>query len=100
MKVSQNGPGTLLVSWTPPQSGEPTVKGYIIYCNDGSERHSHNAGASATTVSITGLLKETSYSITVVATSDSACSIETTAVLITIHEGIVYYAQTNYLSGR
>ena len=47
--VSQNGVGSVQVSWTLP-SGEPAVIGYIIYYQqqDGGHNGSQMAGATAT----------------------------------------------------
>ena len=84
--VSQNGLGSVLVSWIPP-SGEPTVTGYIIhYQQDGGQRLSFNAGPTATTATITGLIIHAgaTFSITMVATSSTLPSIETAAQTITI----------------
>lgn len=75
------------------------MTGYIIYYHDGEKRLSENAGASATTATIAGLLRQTTYSITMVATSDTAHSMETDAVPVTIHEGISLYGSRTK-SGR
>ena len=84
VSVSQNGLDGVLVSWTPP-SGEPDVNGYIIYYQqDGGQRLSVNAGATATTATITGLITGATYSITVVATSSMLPSTETTAQTLII----------------
>ena len=83
--VSQNGVGSVQVSWTPP-SGEPTVTGYIIYYQqqDGGHNGSEMAGATATNATITGLMTGATYSITMVATSNTLPSIVTAAENITI----------------
>ena len=84
--VSQNGVGSVQVSWTPP-SGEPTVTGYIIYYQqqDGGHNGSEEvAGATATTATITGLMTGATYSITMVATSSTLPSTVTAAETITI----------------
>ena len=84
--VSQNGVGSVQVSWAPP-SGGPTVTGYIIYYQqqDGGHNGSEMAGATATTATITGLMTGATYFITMVAaTSSTLPSNETVAVNITI----------------
>ena len=87
VNVSQNGVNSILVSWTPPLE-EPTVTGYIIYYQrDGGERLSQSTGAAATTATITGVIAGT-YSITVVATSNTLPSIESIPQLITL--GSIY----------
>ena len=84
VSVSQNGLDSVLVSWTPP-SGEPDVTGYIIYYQqDGGQRLSENAGATATTVTITGLIAGATYSIIMVATSSTLPSTETAVQTVTI----------------
>ena len=61
------------------------MTGYIIYYQrDGGQRLSENAGATATTATITGLIAGTTYSITMVATSSTLPSTETTAQTVTI----------------
>ena len=83
--VSQNGVGSVQVSWTPP-SGEPAANGYIIYYQkqDGGHNGSQMAGATATTATITGLIPRATYSITMVATSSILPSTVTAAVTVTI----------------
>ena len=84
MSVSQNGLGSVLVSWTPP-SGEPAVTGYIIYYQqDGGQRLSQSAGSTATTATITGLNEGNNYFITIVATSSTLPSNESEAETITL----------------
>ena len=86
VSVSQNGLGSVLVSWTPP-SGESAVTGYIIYYQqDGGQRLSQSAGPTETTANITGLIVHVgaTFSITVVANSRTLPSPETTAQSITI----------------
>ena len=61
------------------------MTGYIIYYQrDGGQRLSENAGATATTATITGLIAGTTYSITMVATSSMLPSNETAVQNITI----------------
>ena len=81
--VSQNGLGSLLVSWTPP-SGGATVTGYYIYYLHDGTLHSVTADASATNATITGLISRVTYSINVVANSTTLPSNVTTAPDITI----------------
>ena len=58
---------------------------YIIhYQRDGGQRLSENAGATATTATITGLIVGATYSITMVATSSTLPSTETAAQIVTI----------------
>ena len=80
--VSQNGMGSVQVSWTAP-SGEPTVTGYIIYYQQQDGGHTVS-GATATTATITGLMTGATYSITMVATSSTLSSTVTAAKTITI----------------
>ena len=83
--VSQNGAGSIQVSWTPP-SGQPNVTGYIIYYQqqDGGHTGSKMAGATATTTTITGLITGATYFISMVATSSTLPSTATTSENITI----------------
>ena len=83
--VSQNGVGSVQVSWTPP-SGEPNATGYIIYYQqqDGGHNGSVMAGATATTATITGLMTGATYFITMVVTSSTLPCTVTTAEAITI----------------
>ena len=83
--VSQNGVGSVQVSWTPP-SGEPNATGYIIYYQkqDGGHTDSEMAGATTTTATITGLMTGATYSITMVAMSSTLPSIVTAGETITI----------------
>ena len=84
VSVSQNGLGSVLVSWTAP-SGEPAVTGYIIYYQqDGEERLSQSAESTATTAIITGLMARATYSVTMVAISSTLPSNETEAETVTI----------------
>ena len=84
VSVSQNGLGSVQVSWKPP-SGGPPVTGYIIYYKqDRGKRFSVNIGATATIATITGLNELTSYSITMVATSSTLHSTETAAEMVTV----------------
>ena len=63
------------------------MTGYIIYYQqDGGERLSQNAVATATTATITGLIAGAAYSITMVATSSTLPSTETAVqIYIGIH---------------
>ena len=84
VSVSQNGLGSILVSWTPP-SGEPAVTGYIIYYQqDGGQRLSQSFGFTDTTATITELIVGATYSLTIVATSSTLPSNETEAEDITL----------------
>ena len=86
VSVSQNGLNSLLVSWT---LGEPAVTGYNIsyQTHDGGHSGSLNVDETATTTIITGLMTGATYSITIVATSNTLPSTETTAPDITIGTG-------------
>ena len=78
VSASQNGLGSLLVSWT---SGDPAVTGYIIYYQqqDGGQRLSTTAEANEANITITGLVTGVTYSISVAATSGALPSTETVA---------------------
>ena len=61
------------------------MTGYIIYYQqDGGQRLSENAGATATTAPITGLIAGTTYYITMVATSSMLPSTKTAAQTVTL----------------
>ena len=83
--VSQNGVGSIEISWT-SISAEPAVTGYIIYYQqqDGGHNDSVTAVTTATTATITGLIPGATYSITMVATSSTLPSTVTAAEAITI----------------
>lgn len=87
--MSQNGPGSLLVSWTPPLSEEPAITGYKIYCE--TKEHSVSADATVTTAPISGLIVGEEYFISVVAISNDLPSTKCTEN-ITIQEGMLYSA--------
>ena len=80
--VSQNGLGSLLVSWTPP-SGGADVTGYYIYYLYSGTLYSMSE-ATITSATITGLIAGVTYSINVVANSTTLPSTVTTAPDITI----------------
>ena len=66
------------------------MTGYIIYYQqDGGERHSQSAGPTDTTATITGLMAEATYTVTMVATSSTLPSIETELKDIAI--GMLYF---------
>ena len=81
--MSQNGLGSLLVSWTPP-SGGADVTGYYIYYQYSMTLYSVTAEATPTSATITGLITGVTYSINVVANSTTLPSTVTTAPDITI----------------
>ena len=84
VSVSQNGLGSVLVSWTPP-SGEPAVTGYIIYYQqDGGQRLYQGVESTTKNTTITGLNEGTNYSIIIVATFSTLSSNETEAEYVTI----------------
>ena len=90
LTLFRNGKDTILVSWTAP-SGGAAVTGYMIYYQeDGGERLSVSAGASATTASITGLTVGATYSITMVATSSTLPSTVTGPQTVTIGSYTIY----------
>ena len=93
--VSQNGLNSLLVSWT---SGEPAVTGYIISYQpqDGGHSGSVNIDENVTSTIITGLMTGATYSITIVATSNTLPSTEITAPDITIGTGTNSACILNY----
>ena len=86
--MSQNGLDSVLVSWTAPLGG-PAVTGYIIYYQQqqGGQRFSESAGATATNTIITGLITGVTYFITMLATSSILPSTETSALNVTIGRG-------------
>ena len=89
LTASQNGLDSALVSWTAP-SGGAAVTGYTIYYQqEGGERSSASAGASATSATISGLIEGATHSITIVATSNTLPSTVTGPQTITIG---MYYA--------
>lgn len=91
VSVSQNGPGSVEVSWTPPSSGGPAVTSYKIhYKNDGGQKYSVSAEATTTTATINGLIAGKDYYITMESFYNNVPSPETTALMITIHEGMWY----------
>ena len=83
MSVSQNGLDSILVSWT--VSGESIVTGYIISYQQQDGVHSGSVTAvtstsvtAVTSTIITGLMIGATYSISIVATSNTLPSTETT----------------------
>ena len=78
VSVSQNGLGSLLVSWTP---GDSTATGYIIYYQQHPprERFLEVDEADTTSATITGLMAGATYSISVASTSGTLPSTETAA---------------------
>jgi len=86
LTASQNGLDSALVSWTAP-SGGAAVTGYTIYYSyqqEGGERSSVSAGASDTSATISGLIEGATYSITIVASSNTLPSTVTGPQTITI----------------
>ena len=81
--VSQNGLGSLLVSWTPP-SGGADVTGYTIYYQYNGVLDSVTAGTTITSANITGLIAGVTYFITVVASFSTPPNTLTIAPTITI----------------
>ena len=75
MSVSQNGLDSILVSWT--VSGESIVTGYIISYQQQDGVHSGSVTAVTSTI-ITGLMIGATYSISIVASSNTLPSTETT----------------------
>ena len=78
VRVSQNGLGGLLVSWTSSVGGANVTGYYIYYLHDGTN-HSVTPEANATSATITGLITGVTYSINVVANSTTLPSNVTTA---------------------
>ena len=74
MRVSQNGLNSLLVTWTPSEG--PNVTGYTIYYQqvDGGLSGSVTAAETDTSVVITGLTPEATFSISVSADSNTLSS--------------------------
>lgn len=91
VNVSQSGPNSVQVSWTPPPLEGPAVTSYIVYCKkDGGQKLSVPAKANATTTTIAGLITGHDYNITMVAMCNNLPSIETNVTNITICEGILH----------
>ena len=69
--VSQNGLNSLLVTWTP--SAGPSVTGYTIFYQqqDGGHSRSVEVEETDTSVTITGLMREATYAISIVANSST-----------------------------
>ena len=85
VSVSQNGLNSLLVSWT---SGEPGGSGYNISYQTLERGYSGSVtNETATSTIITELMTGATYCITIVATSNTLNSTETTAPDITIGTG-------------
>ena len=76
MSVYQNGLGSVLVSWAP---GEPIVTGYIVFYQQesGGQNGTVKAGQTADSISINGLIAGATYSISVVAMSNTLNSVLT-----------------------
>ena len=91
LTASQNGLDSTLVSWTAPSRGA-AVTGYTIYYQqEGGERSSASARASATSATISGLIEGATYSITIVATSNTLPSTVTSPQTITIGTHYVHW---------
>ena len=83
MDLQQTGEGSLLVTWT--ASTGDTVNGYIIYYQrDGGEEESSMVDGGATTSTTIMELSAGTYSVTMVATSTSFPSSNTTAQTVEI----------------
>ena len=68
----QSGPLTILVSWTAPASGGASRTGYrIFYQTGGDSEQSVDVGAGATSHTLTGLQSGATYSISIVALSNT-----------------------------
>ena len=69
--VSQNGPNSLLVTWTP--SDGPNVTGYTIFYQqqDGGDSGSVEAEETNNRIIISGLIRGATYSISIMAKSDT-----------------------------
>ena len=82
LTLSRTAMDVLLVSWTAPSQA---VTGYVIYYQqDGGERMSVSVEASATSYNITGLTIGATYSISMVATSNTLPSNITESQTITL----------------
>ena len=71
LMVVQDSATSVTVSWTPPTNATG-VTGYRIFYteNDGSEQFKDVSGASTSMDTISGLTTGSTYSITIVATTD------------------------------
>ena len=87
MKVVQNGLRSILVSWA---SGGSTTTGYVIYIQqqNGEENNSITIEESDTMANITGLIQGSTYSLRLVATSDTLPS---TVIAINVTIGQLQY---------
>ena len=73
------------------------MTGYIIYYQqDGGQRLSENAGATDTSATITGLIAGATYSITMVTTSSTLPSTETTARTVTIGNKVLILLENGF----
>ena len=91
LTASQNGLDSALVSWTAP-SGGAAVTGYTIYYQqEGGERSLVSAMASDTSSTISGLIEGATYSIAIVATSNTLPSTVTGPQTITIGTHYVHW---------
>ena len=74
MTAVQTGPTSIRVTWTPPTPLGDTT-GYIIYFTDEDDSDSGNvtvSGGSTDMATLTGLQNGDTYTISIVATSDTA----------------------------
>ena len=79
VSVSQNGLGSLLVSWT---SGNPNATSYVIYYQQHQPQQQRFLlvdGPDTTSATITGLMAGATYSISVASTSGTLPSTATAA---------------------
>ena len=101
VSVSQNGLDSILVSWT--VSGESIVTGYIISYQQQDGVHTGSVTVDDTAVTstiITGLMIGATYSISIVATSNTLPSNETSLPDITIIGNVIteYSVCGNYFT--
>lgn len=75
LQIAQTGQRSVRVSWTPPPGSSVSVTGYTIYLipQQGEEMASHVEG-SETSAEITNLTEAMTYSVAIVANSNTLSS--------------------------
>ena len=78
-QVLQTGPSSVLVSWTIPPSSVDIITGFSVYFNPQQEGIAVvvDAGANETNTTVHGLTEAATYSVTIVALSNTLRSTTT-----------------------